>query len=406
VSGTRRVVRAIARLNIGGPARHVTLLDNGLRGRGFDSLLVYGSCAAEEGSLEYLLSELHLRAVKIPGLGRDIRPGADLRAFLSLLRLVFVERPDIVHTHTAKAGTIGRLAALAYNLTRRRVRRCVVIHTFHGHVFDGYFGKVGSRLVIAAERALAIITDCLITISDRQREDIVMRYAIAPRKKTAVIPLGLQLDRFLTIGEPSADFKRDQQLPPDRVVFGFVGRFVPIKELQTLVRALRMAVDRNPLIHLVLYGDGPERPTVLALVRELELEAHVTFGGWRHDLPAVYAAMDVAVLASRNEGTPVAVIESMAAGRCVLVTDVGGVSDVVRDGETGVLVAPGDVPGFAQAMNRLAASQVLRLRLGQRAREAVSARFESSRLVEDIATLYERTLTEKRGTSASGVGNS
>ena len=192
-----RILRIIARLNIGGPARHVTILDRGLRARGHETLLAYGPVGPGEGSLEDLARDLPTHPV--PELGRQIRVAGDLIAFVRILRLLFQFRPDVVHTHTAKAGTLGRLAAAVYNLTRVRRRRTLVVHTFHGHVLDGYFGPVGDRLVRTAERTLARLTDRIIAISDRQRRDLIERFRICAPARVAVVPLGLELDDLLSL---------------------------------------------------------------------------------------------------------------------------------------------------------------------------------------------------------------
>lgn len=394
-----RVLRVIARLNIGGPARHVTLLDGGLRHLGYDTLLAYGDPEPGEGSLEYLARDSELRVARIPGLGREIRALSDIRAFLALLRLVFRLRPDIVHTHTAKAGTLGRFAAITYNLMRRREHACLTVHTYHGHVFEGYFGKVGGALIRGIERGLSRFTDRIVTISERQRFDIVTRYRIAPARKTVVIPLGLDLGPFLALNPSSeaAQARASLDLAPDAVVFGFVGRFVPIKDLPTLLHATRIAVERCPSIQLLLVGDGPQRAETVALARQLALEATLRWAGWQHDLRRIYTAMDVCVLSSRNEGTPVAVIEAMASGKPVVATDVGGVADVLQAEVTGLLVRPGRPSELADAMIRLAQSPELRRALGEQGRRRAAERFGTARLVHEMSTLYQTSLAEKRG---------
>ena len=198
-----RVIRIIARLNVGGPARHVTILDRGLGARGYDTLLVYGTSGPQEGSLERLADGLP--TVPIQDLGRRIRLTSDLRAFVRLVRLMFARQPQVVQFHTAKAGALGRVAALLYNGTRRKRHRAVIVHTFHGHVLEGYFGRVGNWLARVAERALGLITDCVIAISESQRRDLVSRFHVIPAAKTVVVPLGLELDRLLemTADQPS-----------------------------------------------------------------------------------------------------------------------------------------------------------------------------------------------------------
>jgi glycosyltransferase involved in cell wall biosynthesis len=398
-----RVLRVIARLNVGGPAQHAMVLGYGLRAQGFDSLLVHGAVGSDEATLEDLLPGRRIRAVKIPELGRRIRPWSDLRALYELTRLVFRERPDVVHTHTAKAGTLGRLAALAYNVVRRRRHRCAVVHTFHGHVFHGYFGALGSALVRAIERVMALLTDRIVTISESQKRDICDVYRVAPPWKTEVVELGLELDPLLRLEENLA-LRDELGFGPDDVVFGYVGRFVPIKDLPTLIGAFAQLAAEVPRARLLLVGDGEQRRALEVLVAELGLDDRVRFAGWRRDLAAVYGAMDVGVLSSLNEGTPVALIEAMAAGRPVIATAVGGVRDVVSDGWTGLVVPPSSARALADAMLRLASDRESRHRLGAAARREIASRFFPGRLVSEITHLYHRALVERRALAPGAVG--
>jgi glycosyltransferase involved in cell wall biosynthesis len=391
-----KILRVIARLNVGGPARHVVLLDRGLRARGHDTRLVYGSLAPFEASLEHLAVEAGLPATSIRELGRRISPVSDLRAFAQLLRLVFREGPDVVHTHTAKAGTLGRVAACLFNLTRARSRRCLVVHTFHGHVLTGYFGPTTNAAVRVAERTLARVTDRVVTISPAQRDDIVTRFGIAPAARTVVVPLGLDLDRLARL-DPLAPHLRHQFGIAERaLVIGYVGRFVAIKDLPTLVRAFARVAAVRPEAVLLLVGDGPLRPEIDALITALSLQKQVRLAGWIDDLPPLYATIDICALSSLNEGTPVALLEAMAAGRAVVATRVGGVADVVEHERTGLLVQPGDPDALADAIVRLAADPGERSRMGAAGRDAVVGRFSSQRLVEDIDALYKSALGQKR----------
>ena len=392
-----KILRVIARLNVGGPARHVVLLDRGLRARGHQTLLVHGTIGDGEASLEHLAVESGVPTLKIAELGRRISPLDDARALARLARTIFRESPDVVHTHTAKAGTLGRLAALAFNATRGRRRRCVVVHTFHGHVLEGYFGPVANRLVRGAERALARATDRIVTISPAQREEIVGRFGVGRARTSVVVPLGLDLQPFFEGGAPS--LRRDLGIDDGAIVFGYVGRLVPIKDLPTLVLAFARLLETTPDAYLLMAGDGPVRPLLARMIAERGLGERVRLLGWREDLASVAATFDVCVIASRNEGTPVAVIEAMAAGRPVVATRVGGVPDIVEDGETGILVPPGDVDALAGAMARLARDPAERSRMGGQGRRRV-ARYDYERLVDDIDRLYREALAEKRGAGA------
>lgn len=390
-----RVWRAIARLNVGGPARHVMILNTGLAQRGMTTLLVHGSLNRGENALAGTPDEERLAVEYVAALGRSLSFFQDLRAFLQLLRSMRRFQPDVVHTHTAKAGALGRAAAALYNMPRRRPRRCSVVHTFHGHVFSGYFGPTGSAAARFVERLLARTADAIVVISERQRVDIVERYRIAPSTKVRVIPLGLRLESLLALEPDAPSLRQDLSIPPDAIVFGFMGRFAPIKSLATLIEAFAGVAAKVPRAHLLLVGDGETRGSVEAQAMRSYAASRIHFLGWQTDLPRVLATMDVGVLTSRNEGTPVALIETLAAGRPVVATNVGGVADVVDDGETGLLVSAEDTEAFAAAMLRVAQDSHLRHAMGERGRATV-LRFDHRRLTDDIAGLYEQLVAERR----------
>jgi glycosyltransferase involved in cell wall biosynthesis len=391
-----KILRVIARLNMGGPARHVVLLNDGLDARGHHTLLVHGEVGVGEGSLEHLTDVHGLRTVRIAELGPRIRMWGDFRALMTLLRLVFRERPDVVHSHTAKAGALARVSAAAYNAVRPRHRRALVVHTYHGHVFHGYFGALGSWLVRTAERVLAGMTDCVVTISPAQKEDIVDRFKIAGESRVVVIPLGLDLDALAGVASGPSQLRANLGIPEDGFVVGFVGRFVPVKNPKTIVDAFASVAAAVPNAWLLMGGDGPLRPEVEKAVQEAGLSSRVKLIGWTEDLAAVYGAIDICVLSSSNEGTPVALIEAMASGRTVVSTQVGGVPDLVRDGETGVLVPPGSASNLAAAIVELARDPEKRRVIGQTARREVVARFSHARLVADVDRLYGQLLPAKR----------
>jgi glycosyltransferase involved in cell wall biosynthesis len=391
-----KVLRIIARLNLGGPARHVILLNRGLRSRGHETLLVHGSLDTGEATLEHLAVGDGLPTLKLPGLARRLHPLADLRTLARLLALIFREQPDIVHTHTAKAGTLGRIAAFLFNATHRRRRRSVIVHTFHGHVLHGYFGPVIDVIVRLTELALALITDRIVTISPAQQRDIVERFQVATGAKTVVIALGLDLTTLLQLAPGEADSRQELSIEPGDVVFGFVGRMVPIKDLGTLMSAFKLTLAVCPNAVLLLVGDGPLRPTFEDTVRSLGISHRVRFAGWNEDLAPVYATIDVLVLSSLNEGTPVAIIEAMAAGKPAIATAVGGIPDLVADGTTGILVRPRAPEALAEAMRRLANDGSLRRQMGAAARVAAQSRFGVDRLVDEIEALYREALERKR----------
>jgi glycosyltransferase involved in cell wall biosynthesis len=279
----------------------------------------------------------------VPSLRRAIDVRSDVRAGRALGRLVRARHPDVVHTHLAKAGALGRVAA-------RRARVPVIVHTFHGHVLDGYFSSKKERVFVQAERELARLSTALVAVSSAVRDDL-MRKGIGRHDQWRVIPVGLDLETLLGDGAASGSARRKLGLPAEGHVVGIVGRLVPVKDHVTFLRAAAHLASRGD-VTFVVAGDGELRGALEERARGL-LGDRVVFTGWIQDLPTLYAAMDVVVSTSRNEGTPVALIEAGAAGKPVVATRVGGVPDVVRDGHTGDLVDAGDAEGVAVRVGRL-----------------------------------------------------
>jgi glycosyltransferase involved in cell wall biosynthesis len=397
-TGPIRVVRIITRLNIGGPARHVALLQRHLPARGYVSTLVTG--VPRDGEIEMDLSDAaggEIDRIVVPELGRALHPGDDLRAFRRITKLLSDLRPDVVHTHTAKAGALGRVAAASYNAMRARAERAAIVHTFHGHVLRGYFGPTMDRAVRTAERALAGLSDRVIAISPAQRRDLVDIFHVAPGPKVAVVPLGLDLDALRAAPATDVRLRRTAGFPDDAVVCGYVGRLVPIKHVDLLIRGFARVAAGSAGARLLVVGDGTSRSDLERLAADLGVQGHVHFAGWRRDLREVYGAMDVIALTSRNEGTPVALIEASAAGKAIVATEVGGVGDVVQRDSTGLLVPDDDLDALTSALSRLMADASLRLRLGTAARDVATSRFGYARLVDDLDALYRDVVRVRRG---------
>ncbi len=383
-----KVVRVIARLNVGGPAIHVVLLNERLSPGRFESLLVSGVENPGEGSLIGFAQSRGVHPIVIPEIigEASLRP-RDLKALAALYRLMRLERPHIVHTHTAKAGFLGRLAARLAGVP-------VVVHTYHGHVLHGYYGPVTEWCLRLMERALARATDCIIAVSDRVKHDLVA-YRIAPAEKIAIMHLGFDLQPFLDCAVRRGVFRRELGLKNGARLVGMVGRIFPIKNHRLFVDAAARVAAREPAAHFVIVGDGIQRSATEERVRELGLANRVIFTGWRHDLPSIYADLDALVVSSDNEGTPVSVIEAMASGRPVVGTSVGGLPDLITEGKNGYLVAPRDADGLATAILRLLQDGDAAARMGQAARESVRERFTVDRLTADIENLYTRLLAQK-----------
>ena len=384
--GPIRVVRLFSRLNIGGPSIHVILLTAGLEQRGYRTRLVVGQEAPREGNMLPLAAERGVTCEPIPGLGREIDPVSDFRAFWSVYRLLRRFRPEIVHTHTAKAGLIGRIAARLAGVP-------VVVHTFHGHVLHGYFGRAKTALFRWLETGLARLADSLVAVSEAVKQDLVS-LGVAPADRIRVVPLGLDLEH-LAGPLPRGGLREAGHPGGQGPLVGMVGRLVPIKDVPTFLRAAVMVRKARPDSHFALVGDGEERSLLEEECSRLGLAGTVAFHGWRRDLAAVYGDLDVVVNASRNEGTPVALIEALAAARPVVATRVGGTPDVLGDGRFGRLVPPSDPEALARAILETLDDPAAADRRARAGQASVLARFSSSRLIDDVDALYRELLARR-----------
>ncbi|MGH8069237.1 MAG: glycosyltransferase family 4 protein [Candidatus Entotheonellia bacterium] len=384
-----KVLRVIARLNIGGPAVHVVLLTADMDRARFDSILVSGSENPGEGSmLDYALSH-GVQPVILPEIVGEFSLGPrELKALVRLYHVIRRERPHIVHTHTAKAGFIGRLAA-------RLAHVPVIIHTFHGHVLHGYYSSLKTHLLRRMERGLAYLTDCIIAVSEGVKQDLVA-YGVAAAEKIQVVPLGLELEPFFNGHEEKGVFRRECHLNGVQRLVGIVGRLFPIKNHRLFLDAAALVAQQEPAAHFVIVGDGVLRSDIERHARSLGLADRVIFTGWRRDLPHIYNDLDVLAVTSNNEGTPVSAIEAMAAGCPVVATKVGGLPDLIREGETGYLVPPGDARAVATALLRVLHQPGMARRMGETGRMAVRERFSAQRLITDMEQLYLGLLERKR----------
>jgi glycosyltransferase involved in cell wall biosynthesis len=366
-----RIVHAIARLNVGGAALSVLELAAGQQARGHDVLVVAGRMPAGEASMEHVAEELGVSYFRLPSLQREVSPRADLASIASLRRLLVERRPDVLHTHTSKAGTTGRLAALA----AARNRPATVVHTFHGHVLSGYFNPAKERGFRLVERTLAHASDALIAVSDEVRADLI-RFRVAPAPKIRVIPYGFDLDARVQ----SHGGVRDG----DAFVVGWAGRLTAVKRPLDLIRVAAAV----PGCTLVLAGDGELRGETEQLARVLGVDDRVRFLGYVDDIGERYASFDAFLLTSLNEGAPVVAIEALAAGVPVVATDAGGTRTVVDDEETGYVVPIGDIDALANRLRFLRDDPALRARFGATGAERMRERFSIDRMVEAVDRLY------------------
>ena len=385
------MLRVIARLNVGGPALHVAYLSAGLQERGYETTLVAGELARGEESMAFVAESRGVEVRAVSELRRQVSPFRDVVAAFRLAGLIRSTRPDVVHTHTAKAGAVGRIAVVLSGIRPRPV----VVHTFHGHVLRGYFGPLtawGFRLL---ERILARTTDALVAVSPQVRDDLV-RLGVAPADKFVVVRLGIELEeRVGGNGDARERTRRLLGIPDDRFVVGWMGRMTAVKRTDDVLLALKGLHERGVPAALCLVGDGPDRDQLEERAHELGIARDCFSLGYQDAVADWYAAFDAMILPSANEGTPVSVIESLAAGRPVVATDVGGVSDVVRDGVDGFLVEAADVDALADRLQELAADPERRRAMGEAGRERVLHRYAVARLVDDVDRLY-RALLEAR----------
>lgn len=390
-----RVARVITRLNIGGPSIQAVRLTTALRDHGYETVLFHGRLGAGEGDMSYLIpAGADTRFIST--LCRPLSPLDDLRTFFLLYREFRQVKPAIVHTHMAKAGMLGRLAAFAYNLTRGAAPRARVVHTYHGHVLDGYFSPLATKVFITLERALARISDRIIAISPAIRSELLQNYRIGSERQYRVVPLGFDLSPFASVDAAArSEARRALDLPADAAVISTAGRLTAIKQHSLFLDTLQRVVKVHPQAIALIAGDGELRAELAAQAAALGLADRVRLLGWRRDLATIYAATDVFLLTSRNEGTPVALIEAMASAVPGVSTDVGGVRDVIGGPDTGRTAPFGDADGLARAINELLADASQRSEMGARARARVLAQYDINRLVADIAALYRELLAER-----------
>jgi len=391
-----RVLRVIARLNVGGPALHVAYLSSGLAERGYDTTLVAGDVAKGEESMAFVAEGEGVEVVRLAGLSRSIAPLRDLGAAFHLASEIRRVRPHILHTHTAKAGAVGRLAAVLAGSARPQV----VVHTYHGHVLRGYFGRTGSAVFRGIERALASTTDALVAVSPQVRDDLV-ELGVAPAQRFTVVRLGIDLEPRVTTGVDRMEARRRLGIGPERFVVGWFGRMTAVKRTDDLIDALVALRKRSVDACLLLVGDGSDRERLELRAKDLGVAAHVLFLGYQKDVGAHYAIADAVVLTSANEGTPVTIIEALAAGRPIVATDVGGVADVVRHEIDGFLVDVGDTPAMAERLAEIAADPVLGTRLAASGQKRVLNRYAVARLVDDVDRLYKALLDKTSSASTS-----
>jgi len=380
-----RVLHIINRLNIGGPTIYTTLLAYGFTQRGYEVQVICGASTATEGDMGYFAAQYGVKPHIIPELGGVFTPFDDLRALRAIRNYIREYQPDVVHTHTSKAGFIGRVAAYYEGVP-------VIVHTYHNHAFAGIYNPVTTWVFIQVERIVARMTDVLLTLSETLRRELVEQYHITRRGHITVLPLGLDLNAFAQISRKQGFFRAEWNIPDSAPLIGIIGRLVPVKNHKLFLQAaLRIARDL-PDAKFVIIGDGDEREALETLVDDYQLGDAVIFTGWQSNLSAIYSDLDVSVVSSHHEEMPVSVIESLAAGCPVVATEVGGVPDLLNGGRLGTLVTPDDPHALATAIISMVQSPPDI----HEAQQTMLSTYSMNQLVNDMDSLYRGLLAKKR----------
>jgi glycosyltransferase involved in cell wall biosynthesis len=391
-----RVLRIINRFNLGGPTYNVSYLSKFLS-PDYETLLVGGMKDSSEDSSEFIVAKLGLTPTIIPNMRREISPLNDYHAYKKLVAIIKEFKPDIVHTHASKAGTLGRLAAINCNVP-------IVLHTFHGHVFHSYFGKLKTRFYKAIERYLAKKSTMIVAISEKQKQELTIEHKIAPPNKCAVIPLGFDLSRFeVNQSNKRIQFRTKHNIAKNDIAIGIIGRLVPIKNHILFLKALKYVLDNtSKQVKAFIIGDGE-------LYNDIRLEATrigigynkpneyhhqkpLYFTSWMRDVDVAYAGIEIVALTSFNEGTPVSLIEALAAGKSVITTNVGGIENIISHNKTGLLIPVNEEALFSQSLLKLVEDDEFRNNIGSVGKHDILKRYSYSRLVEDMKTFYDKLL--------------
>ena len=388
-----KIIRIQSRICIGGPATHTTLLSSKLGKDKFDTVLVGGGIEKGEADFTEFARNNGVKTVIIEEMSRNISLRNDVVSLIKVYKLIQQVKPTIVHTHTAKAGTIGRVAAFLAHVP-------LIIHTFHGHAFHSYFSPLKSKMFVLIERMLGCITDKIIVISQKQFQEICGQYRIAKADKIQIIPLGLELNKFLNDTQKdkhSLEFRTNWGVPSDAILIGIVGRLAPIKNHVMFLEVAQQVLQTAPCnmkLKFMIVGDGELRTDLEDYVTKLGIDKYVIFTGWQTQMKVVYDSLDIVALTSLNEGTPLTLIEAMASGKPVITTNVGGIPDLVTDGYSGILVPPNSPDIFANRLIELLKNKAMRDMLATNGRNVVIQKYHYSRLIRDIEELYEQLLIQ------------
>jgi glycosyltransferase involved in cell wall biosynthesis len=431
-----KVLRIIARLNIGGPAINAILLSSALNNDCFISYLITGKVSRFEGDMSYYAEKMGLNPIYIPQLEREIGIFTDLKAGWNIYKMIKKIRPDIIHTHTAKAGFLGRSAAIVYNIRsgfkkliftifknkRNEIKNCnriMLVHTFHGHIFHSYFNKIITFLFILIEYIMARFTDKIIVLSQSQKEEICRYLHLQNSNKISIIPLGFDLDPFLN-SHHDYSLRKSLGINQETFLIGMVGRLTKIKNHRMLIDVAKIIKEKQNDIKVkfLIVGDGELRQYLEKYIILRGVEGSFIFTGWIKDISKVYPSLDLVVLTSLNEGTPVALIEAMACGLPIVAVDVGGVRNLMGEKvsyaiqdinpkelnyfnpdyqsyEHGILVKLNNTQSFADAIFFMIKNKNIRMEMGEKGRSFVEKYYSKKRLINDIEILYKNLMRVK-----------
>jgi glycosyltransferase involved in cell wall biosynthesis len=394
-----RILRIHNRLIVGGPTLNVLYLTKYLSPE-FETLVIVGEKESHEKDAKFLADEMGIKTIFIPDMGRSIHPFKDYKAYRQVQKVIRDFRPHIVHTHAAKPGAVGRLAASSLNVP-------VIVHTYHGHVFHSYFNNLKTRFIINIERYLAKKSDVLIAISNQQKKELIEDFRIAGENKFRIIPLGFELNKFHENQvQKRKKFREEFKLKEDEIAIGIIGRLVPVKNHLLFLEGLNRVIrNSSKKIKAFIIGDGETRESLKEKARQLNIsftttseldeKATLIFTSWRSDIDVINAGLDIVALTSLNEGTPVSLIEAQAANKPIVSTRVGGISDIVIENETALLSDINNGVAFGENLLRLVEDKELQNCLGKRGADHVTKKFSVERLANDMGKLYRELLNNK-----------
>ncbi len=391
-----KVMHIFNRLILGGVSAHVIYLVTLLEPN-FESTLVIGSKESHEKNADFLASENNIVPIVISSLRREINLIDDIKSYWQLRKIIRKHKPDIVHTHTSKPGTLGRLAAFHENVP-------VILHTFHGHAFHSYFGKLKTNFFIQVERYLASISTKIIAISKTQKEELSDTYKICDSSKIEIVPLGLDLNKFIDdSGSRRIEFRDKYGIETEEVAIGIIGRLVPIKNHEFLIEVIKLIQPKlNKKIRVIVVGDGHTKEALFSKLKQLNISYNYypdsikpelfTFTSWIDNMESVYPGLDIVCLTSINEGTPVSLIEAQASSKAIVTTNVGGVKDILLENISGFITEVGDSSTFSESLLKLIENEELRKQMGEKGREFVIDQFDKQRMAMSMTNLYTQLL--------------